>query len=133
MPKLSSAEGDYATAHSLYRESLTIRREIGDRYGITVCLVGLGAVAVRAAADKQEHPDSRWDLEQLERGVRLLGAADALSNVIGAPLMADECRVYQQGLAIARDAMDEAAFAKAWAEGRAMSMEQAVELAQHLL
>jgi predicted ATPase/class 3 adenylate cyclase/Tfp pilus assembly protein PilF len=42
---LAYSQGDYASAHAYYEESLTIRREVGDRSGIAGSLNNLGLVA----------------------------------------------------------------------------------------
>jgi tetratricopeptide (TPR) repeat protein len=130
MGSVAASEGDRATACSLYKESLTIRRELGDRYGISVCIVGLGEVAVGAAVETQQRQYNSWSSEQVENGVKLLAAAEAILSSIGAHLGVNERRVYDRGIAAARELLDEAAFARAWAQGRAMSVEQAIDLAQ---
>ena len=59
----------------------------------------------------------------------LWGAAKALRLEIGSPLsQADQAR-HDQDVADARQAASEGAFAAAWAEGRAMTTEQAIEYA----
>ena len=62
-------------------------------------------------------------------GARLWGAAAALREEIGAPLPAHERRHYEEAQASARGRLDEAMWAAAWAEGRAMPLEQAVAYA----
>ncbi len=69
--RVMRAQGADQRATELYRESLAIRREQGDRRGIAECLEGL---AVSAAADR---PDV---------ATRLVGSAQALRAAIGAPL-----------------------------------------------
>jgi len=60
---------------------------------------------------------------------RLFGAAEALREVIGHPLMPHEQATYDyEGyLASIRDGLDEAAFDEAWSQGSAMSPEQAID------
>jgi serine/threonine-protein kinase PknK len=101
------SQGDYAGARSLYEESLVIGRELGVRWGICTSLMGLGGVAV--------------GMGQVERGARLLGAAEALLEAIGAVLAPDDRVVYEQGVASARAQLSEEEFDKAWAEGRGAS------------
>jgi hypothetical protein len=43
---LSQVQGEYETARYLYKESLALKREIGDMRGITYSLDGLGNVAL---------------------------------------------------------------------------------------
>jgi hypothetical protein len=68
-------------------------------------------------------------MDQPGRGARLLGAAEALLEAIGGVLDPDDGMVYEQGVASARAQLSEAEFERAWAEGRAMSMEEAIEYA----
>jgi len=119
------SEGDYATARTLLEESLAIRRELGNKLGIAVCLAGLGGVAAgmgQAQARLQTRVQAQW-------GARLLGAAEALLEAMSAVLEADDRIVYEQGKASARAQLSAEEFEKAWVEGRAMSMEQAIEYA----
>ena len=122
---IAQYQGDYAAARSLYLESLAIMRDLGDKYGIAACLAGLGGVA---AGTEQAEAETQGQA-QAERGVRLLGAAEALLEAVSAVLDAEDRIPYEQGVASARAQLSEGEFAKAWAAGRAMSMEQAVEYA----
>lgn len=108
-------QGDYASVWGHYEESLSIFREIGDRGGIAYSLeafAGLGA--------EQEH---------LERAARLWGAATALREEIGAPLAPHWRDEYDRIEAAARQALDEEVFSTAWAQGREMTLNQAIEYA----
>ena len=66
---------------------------------------------------------------QLVRVARLLGAAEALREKHGTPVAPVERADYASSLAAAREGLGDEAFAAAWAEGRAMSLEAAVALA----
>jgi len=66
---------------------------------------------------------------QARREVRLLGAAEALMEVSNRVFYPDARLIFEQGVASARSQLSEEAFEKAWAEGRAMSMKQAIEYA----
>jgi hypothetical protein len=59
--------------------------------------------------------------------VQLLGAAEALREASGSPSAADAD--YEATLGRARQALGAAAFAEAWAEGRALAPHDVVELA----
>jgi DNA-binding NarL/FixJ family response regulator len=63
------------------------------------------------------------------RSARLLGAEDALRETIGVSHSPEEVRQYEPYIAAARAQMDEPAWEEAWAEGRAMTTEQAVRYA----
>jgi tetratricopeptide (TPR) repeat protein len=112
---LAHRQGNVAGARQLYIESLRISREIGARQSIAIALAGLGAVTCSA--------------RQPVNGVRLLGAAQALLEAMGAVEDPVNRAEYEHGVAAARAQLDEEAFATGWAEGRAMSMDQAIEYA----
>jgi tetratricopeptide (TPR) repeat protein len=148
-------QGDYAAARSLWEESLSIYREVGSRWGIANVLHSLGYQACRQGdfalarslyqeslgiqrelGDKREISsllDGLAELnaiqEQEEEAARLWGAAERLREEIGSPLVPDERDGYDRNVAEARTKVSEEAFSAAWAQGRAMVMEQAVEYA----
>ena len=106
-------QADYAAARRLHAEGLDLRRELGDQWGIAVSLIGLGGAAI-GAGDPQ-------------RGTRLLGAAAAQLETIGAVLEADDRIPYEHGIAAAQQHLDPTEFAVAWAAGRALPLAQALE------
>jgi non-specific serine/threonine protein kinase len=63
---------------------------------------------------------------QAAQAAQLFGAADALREVIGTPLSPVGRAECEPGLAAARAALGERTFAAAWAEGRAMPLEDTV-------
>ena len=71
---------------------------------------------------------------QGERAARLLSAAATLLESIGLSVaVRPELRAdYDRYVAVARAQLNESAFAAAWAEGRAMSLDQAVAEALRL-
>jgi tetratricopeptide (TPR) repeat protein len=113
MVALGQQEGDYA--HSLFTQSLRIKRELGMRMDCAWGLEGLGGVAAARG--------------QPDRAVRLFGAADAVREVMGHPANAPVRELYAPHQAAARAQLGEAAFAAAWAEGRAMALDEAVAYA----
>jgi len=82
---------------------------------VAYSLMGLGAVA-----GARQRP---------ERAARLFGVAEALREAISHPLPPVNRLDYERAVAAARAQLDTAAFVVAWAEGRAMTLEQAVALA----
>jgi hypothetical protein len=68
-------------------------------------------------------------VERTGRAARLQGAIDALRERLGASLSPRERGGYDVSVAALRVALGEREFAAAWAEGRAMSLEQAVDFA----
>lgn len=65
----------------------------------------------------------------MERGTRVLGAVEALSESIGAVLDAADRILYERSVTGTRAQLGEETFKRVWDEGRAMSMEEAIEYA----
>ena len=63
------------------------------------------------------------------RAAKLLGAAEALREKIDSPMTDYERVEYEQSVARLRSMLAEAEFNALWAEGRSMTMEQAIQLA----
>jgi non-specific serine/threonine protein kinase len=115
MGKLACCEGDYAAARAQCGEALAIRQKLGERRWIPQCLEGLAWAAGGEG--------------QLTRAARLLGAAEALREKHGTPPAPLERADYASSLSAARSGLGDEAFAAAWAEGREMTLEEAVRAA----
>lgn len=109
------SQGEYAAARDKYTESLKMFREIGDKWAETSCLEGLGYIA---AAQN----DAR-------RAAQLLGSAEQMHERLGAPLLAVYRESTEASAKRARAQLGARDFSEAWAEGRALNEEQAIELA----
>ncbi len=114
---VASAEGDHEHAARLLEESLMLSVEIGDESNVAYCLEGLAAVAASE--------------DELERAARLWGAAEALlqANEVMAYPHASDRSVHQRQVADARARLEAEAWQGAWAQGRAMTLEQAAQYA----
>lgn len=112
---LARDEGDDARAAALYEESLLLSREMGDKRSVAFCFEGLATEAGRRG-DQQ-------------RAARLLAAAEALREAIGAPISSIMRDDYERRLAHVRAGLDRETFDAAWTYGRAITLEQAVEMA----
>jgi hypothetical protein len=66
---------------------------------------------------------------QPARAAHLFGAASALREALGAPLPPPDRPTYDCALESARGQLGKQAFATAWAEGQAMTLEQAIAFA----
>jgi hypothetical protein len=110
---LAREQGNYPSAHSLYRESIKLFQELEHKRGIARLLE---CFACSAAA--QVHA---------ERSLRLAGAAAALRQNIGAPLTPAEQVKLEASLDRARQAVTNTAGATAWLEGWALPVEKAIE------
>lgn len=108
-------EGHYREAAAAYCETILLWQKLGQRGAIAHQLESFGFVSEA--------------LEQPERAARLFGAAEALREKIEMPMGPEERVEYDNEVAALRDRMDEKALTSAWAEGRKMTMEQAIAYA----
>src|SRR5947209_814260 len=107
LARVEAYQGNYATARKLYEESLKIAQDMDDKELIASSLEGLAVVAA-----VQGEP---------ARAARLWGAAEALREVIGAPLPPIERVDYERLVAKTRVQLGEEAFTSTWAQGRTMT------------
>ena len=113
--RLALQQGDVERATRCYQESLALRQETGEKEGIAAALEGLARVAAVQG--------------QTRSAAQLYGAAEALRTVMGTPLPPGERASHEHAVATVCADLDEAAFAQAWAVGRAMPLEQAIAAA----
>ena len=118
--QVEAQQGEYLTARARYEESLALCREAGDKWSSVSCLEGLASVVTAQG-------EPAW-------AARLWGAAESVRAVIGAqpqqgglfwmaPLSVVRASS-ERALAAARTHLEKEAFAKAWAEGRTMTLKQ---------
>ena len=107
--------GNLTQARLIYQETIKGWQELGNRSAVAHELECFGFIAI-----VEEEP---------QRAVKLFGAAEALRERIQSP-MADYERVeHDPVIAQLRSMLVEAEFNALWVEGRAMTMEQAIEFA----
>jgi tetratricopeptide (TPR) repeat protein len=111
---LARAQGQWAEAAALYRRSLKLCVQIGEKRRLAFCLEGLAVVACSQTSYAQ--------------AVTLLAAVRALRHEAGVPLPPIEQREIDQALAQARAALGDAAFDAAWAKGGTMTINEVVAL-----
>ncbi|HSK58940.1 MAG TPA: BTAD domain-containing putative transcriptional regulator [Actinomycetospora sp.] len=147
--------GDYATARNLAEESVRAHRELGDAFGLVDALGELG----RATRELEEYDTARSCLQEaLEglapvryrtaiaitlrnlaavedrlghhlRAVRLAGAADGLEEAAGGRVPPEFADVPDVRVS-ARAAYGDGRVAAAWADGRAMGVDEVVRYAR---
>jgi predicted ATPase len=105
-------QGDPGRAKTCFHESLTMFRELGNKRGIAECLAGLAGLALEQS--------------QLQRAGRLLGSAKTQLGTLGAAWWPADRIEYERTQATLRASLDERTFAAVWAEGMAMTLEQAI-------
>lgn len=112
---LAQYHSDYETARAIHVQCLTLAREMDDRRIIALALEKLAGVAE--------------GLGRGERAARMLGAAEALREVIHIQIESIDRGDYDRILAKTRARLDRDTFSDAWAEGRAMGLEKAIKYA----
>jgi predicted ATPase/DNA-binding CsgD family transcriptional regulator len=150
-------EGDHPRTVELAERSLSLSRELGDLYAIALCAGSLGFAVLgkgetdRAEALFVEGLQALQDLQdkigvfhcllgmagvagsrgQPARMARLGGAAEALGEVFAISLLPMYRRNFnnEERMVAARTQLGEREWLEAWAEGRAMSPERAIEYA----
>jgi predicted ATPase/class 3 adenylate cyclase len=116
LANVAHSQDDYPAARARHGESLAIRRELGDKRGIAYSLEGLAAVDAALGGSL--------------RAARIWSAAQRLRVEIGSPVPPNERPRYEQRVSSARTALrDDAAFDRAWQEGGALTLEEAIALA----
>ena len=110
---VTNKAGDNASARALSKQCLAARQGLGDRQYIAQSLEFFACL---------NEAEGKW-----QHAVRLLGAAELLRAGIGSPLAPCGRDEHQQRLTDIRGVIGEEAFSAAWTEGRAMTMEQAIE------
>jgi predicted ATPase/Tfp pilus assembly protein PilF len=108
-------EGRLEEASTLQREALALRIQLGLRHGIRDSLINLAAIA----SEEKDYA----------RATRLWGAAECLSELLGVRTAPVEQAEQEQTWAVARATLGDAAYQITLAEGRALSLSDAVSFA----
>jgi len=109
--------GNHEKANTLFQESLELTKAYDDNVGTLLCVGGFAAILGM--------------IGKPEQGARLFGALESLleSSGLTGRLEALDQKEIDHYVAVVRSQLDEPSFAKAWAEGSAMTFEQAIEFA----
>ena len=107
------SQGDTGMARALFEQSLMLLREVGDKAAMASSLEGLAGVI--AAQGEPVKATLLW------------GAVVSLRETLGVPIPPGEHASHDHAVAIVRAQLGEKTFANAWAEGRTMTPEQALE------
>lgn len=107
--------GNLAEALPIYRETILTYKDYGHRGAIAHQLECFAFIAIA-----QEHG---------ERAVKLLGAAEALREASNSRMTPQERIEYDKQVADLQAGIDEKIITSLWAEGRSMTLEQAIEFA----
>jgi predicted ATPase/class 3 adenylate cyclase/DNA-binding CsgD family transcriptional regulator len=113
---LLRARGDIDAAEDLYHQALRAFAESGAKPDVVVVLESLAGAAAR---------EESWT-----EAARLFGATDQLRDVLGCERFVTDIAEYEKDVSLARENLDPGGFERAWREGAAMSMEQAIAYAE---
>ena len=114
MAWLADSEGLVEDALPQLKESLRLRRDLGNRVEMAMGLCGVARVSTVVGS--------------VDTAARLISCFEALSEEIGGG-EAWVARMNEETLATIHTLLDEAAFAEAWEQGRRLTLEEAVTLA----
>jgi len=109
------AEHDLEGARSGFEDVVRRSRRTGDKYGLSGAFLGLGCLAA--------------DLGDWHRAAVLYGAEHALMDQVGAPWDPFDARRRQESLDQARAALGDQQLQRAYTRGKALSFDQAIDLA----
>ena len=115
---LALHQGESGRARDLGRQGLRLAREMNNRLLLATTLATVAG--------------SLGALGQPEQAVRLFGASESAFEKLGAFFQPNDQREIDDMIAGARAQLDAATFQSAWAEGRALTLEQAVAQALDL-
>jgi LuxR family maltose regulon positive regulatory protein len=123
LARIELEQGNYAQAQINLVESVTNLRNMDERWQI---LPALELFACLAEAEGQQLPDGYYRLLQ---SARLFGAVEALHETLGIGTPLFDQQFVERWIANLRVQLDETTIAVAWAEGRAMTLEQTIAFA----
>ncbi len=112
---VARTEQDFMQAKEIYRQTILGWQELGARPAIAHQLECFAFIAMA-----EEEP---------QRAAKLFGAGEALREKVQSPMSDNERVEYDQSVVQLRSMLAETEFISLWAEGRAMTMEQAIQLA----
>jgi predicted ATPase/class 3 adenylate cyclase len=108
-------KGNLTQARLIYQETIKGWQDLGNRSAVAHELECFAFLAIHD--------------EEPQRTAKLFGAAEAVRERIQAPMTDYERIEYDQSVAQLRAMLSETEFKALWAEGRSMTMEQAIQLA----
>jgi predicted ATPase/DNA-binding SARP family transcriptional activator len=96
-------------------ESLTLNTKLGHKQAVAACVSGLACIALAHG-------------EELT-AAQLFGAVERQLERIGVSLLPSDSVEFERNIAFVREQLGDSAFTSIWAEGRTMTIEQAIKLA----
>jgi predicted ATPase/class 3 adenylate cyclase len=119
LARIATARSDYESARALCDECLAIAKELGDRELLASGLERLAGVIAAQESGGMSTQAALW-------AAKLWGAAASLREAISAPISPIERATHECAVSAIRIQLGEETFAKALAEGRSMTPDQAL-------
>ena len=116
-------QGEYTRARALLTEGMQVAQQLRSKDHLTYYLEDFAWLAAMQGVAEQRTE------EQARRAARLFGAAEAQREAMGQRLAGTELALHDRHVVSARAHLDAVAWSAAWAEGRAMPLEQAIAYA----
>lgn len=116
---VACAQGDDARAAGLYRESLALWQALGNDEGVAGWLAGAATLGVAR--------------DRLVAAARIFGAANRLAEQASVTLYLPEITAHERAKQAIRDAIGAERYARAWDDGHALTIEQALAEALDLV
>ena len=110
--QLALAQGNLQRAGSLFTTSINLYHQLGNKEGIAMCIAAAVGVTVK---------QGQW-----LRAAQLCGATDGLLQTLNAHLDPPDAAAYAPHVAATRAALDDSAWATAWTNGQALSLDEAI-------
>jgi predicted ATPase len=110
--RVAHVQGEATAARALLAQALSLLSDAGDRWGMARCLESIAAT---------------WAGDDPSRAARLLGFTEQLRLSIGLPQTYLDRSRCEQAIGAIRARLDTAAIEAAWADGRALTLAQAIE------
>jgi predicted ATPase/class 3 adenylate cyclase len=112
---LARAQQDFTQAKEIYKQTIVNWQDRGIHPAIAHQLECFGFLAIQA--------------EEPQKAARLFSAAETLRDKVQSPMTAQERAEYDPHITQLRAMLTDVEFNALWAEGRSMTMEQAIDLA----
>ncbi len=151
--QVESAQGQHARAHHIWEQSIAMYQTVGNRQGIVSVRVSQGRLAVLLGDDAgarttylecltRMRDQGGYRLKEVLEGLAILAARRGLAHQVlilaragdrltgsGYPGTVTDRAMYEQALSLARQELGEERAAAAWAEGQALTRDEAYDLA----
>jgi tetratricopeptide (TPR) repeat protein len=152
---LAAYSGQYEEARALFEKAMFTYQELGAHFNVLLNKSNLAHLERQFGHDQQALEQYRESIigfrdvgqlgavahqlecfgflamghDQNERALKLFAAANTLREKVASPMTSDEQMYFDEQISVLRQKLDAGQFYRIWTNGRALTMEQALELA----